>query len=77
MKRKFLQDISASTIQVVLNQSLGLLIFILTSRYLSKPVYGEFNWSLALLTFATSILSLRLEQIVVRKVAAGTDPSKI
>ncbi len=77
MKRKFLQDISASTIQVVLNQSLGLLIFILTSRYLSKPVYGEFNWSLALLTFATSILSLRLEQIVVRKVAAGTDPSKM
>lgn len=77
MKRKFLQDISASTIQVVLNQSLGLLIFILTSRYLSKPVYGEFNWSLAILTFATTILSLRLEQVIVRKVAAGADPSKM
>jgi len=75
MKRKFLQDISASTIQVVLNQSLGLLIFILTSRYLSKPVYGEFNWSLAILTFATTVLGLRLEQIVVRKVAAGENPS--
>src|SRR5882724_236590 len=77
MRKKIVKDISASTIQVILNQGLGLLIFILTSRYLTKPVYGEFNWSLAILTFITTILSLRLEQIVVRKVAAGDDPSKM
>ncbi len=35
------------------------------------------NWSLAVLTFATTILSLRLEQIVVRKVAAGHDAAKL
>jgi O-antigen/teichoic acid export membrane protein len=77
MKRKFLKDISASAIQVILNQALGLLVFILTSRFLSKPVYGELNWSLAILTFVTTILSLRLEQIIVRKVAAGDDGSKM
>lgn len=77
MKRTFLKDISSSAIQVILNQGLGLLIFILTSRYLTKSTYGEFNWSLAILTFATTILSLRLEQIIVRKVAAGDDPSKM
>lgn len=77
MKKNFLKDLSASTIQVVLNQLLGLLVFVLISRWLAKSVYGEFNWSLAILTFITTILSLRLEQIIVRKVAAGEDASKM
>lgn len=47
------------------------------SAFLPKDVFGEFNWSLAVLTFITSILSLRLEQIVVRRVAAGEDPSRL
>ncbi|MEI9807326.1 MAG: oligosaccharide flippase family protein [Bacteroidota bacterium] len=77
MNRKLLKDISASSIQVILNQFLGLVIFFITSRYLDKSVYGEMNWSLAVLTFVTSILSLRLEQIVVRRIAAGQDASKL
>lgn len=75
MANKLLKDISASTIQVILNQVMGVIIFLITSRYLSKEIYGEFNWSLAVLTFATTILSLRLEQIIVRKVAAGENAS--
>ncbi|HMI79993.1 MAG TPA: oligosaccharide flippase family protein [Ferruginibacter sp.] len=77
MRKNFIKDISSSTAQVILNQGLGLLVFILISRYLEKSLYGEFNWTLAILTLVTTILSLRLEQIVVRKVAAGDDPSKI
>ena len=77
MNKKIIKDISASTAQVILNQVLGLVIFFITSRYLAKTVYGEMNWSLALLTFVTSVLSLRLEQIVVRRVAAGQNPSKL
>src|SRR6202008_209453 len=77
MKGKLLKDISAGTIQVIINQGLGLWIFIIISRYLTKPAYGELNWSLAVLTFVTTILSLRLEQVVVRKVAAGENASKI
>jgi O-antigen/teichoic acid export membrane protein len=64
-----------NTLQVLINQVLGVFIFLLLSRYLEKEGYGELNWSLAVLTFITSILSLRLEQIVVRNVAAGKDPS--
>ena len=77
MRKKLFRDISANTGQVLLNQVSGVFIFLITSRYLSKDVYGEMNWSLALLTFITTLLSLRLEQIVVRKVAAGDNASKM
>jgi len=66
-----------NTLQVLANQVLGVFIFLLLSRYLEKDGYGELNWSLAVLTFVTTILSLRLEQIVVRNVAAGKDPSAL
>ena len=77
MRKKLFRDISANTFQVMLNQVSGLFIFLITSRYLSKEVYGEMNWSLALLTFMTTLLSLRLEQIVVRRVASGDNASKM
>lgn len=77
MNQKLIKDISASSAQVILNQLLGLVIFIITSRYLDKDTYGEMNWSLAVLVFITSILSLRLEQIVVRRIAAGENSSKL
>jgi O-antigen/teichoic acid export membrane protein len=77
MDKKFIKDVSASSAQVILNQVLGLVIFFITSRYLTKSVYGEMNWSLAVLTFATTILSLRLEQLVVSRVAAGQHPGKM
>src|ERR1700738_861528 len=77
MNRKLLKDISWNTLQVLGNQILGVFIFLLISRYLDKPVFGELSWSLALLTFITTILSLRLEQIIVRNVAAGDDASKM
>lgn len=77
MARRFIKDISASTVQVMLNQVLGVLIFLILSRFLGKPDFGEFNWSIAILTFVTSILSLRLEQIIVRRIAAGEDAARL
>src|SRR5258706_8221611 len=77
MTRKLLKDVSASAIQVLVNQVLGLVVFLITSVYLPKEIYGELNWSIAVLTFATTILSLRLEQIVVKRSAAEQDSSKI
>jgi O-antigen/teichoic acid export membrane protein len=77
MSPKLIRDISASSAQVLFNQVAGAAIFLITSAWLSKETYGEFNWSLAVLTFIISILSLRLEQIIVRKVAAREDPSKL
>ncbi len=77
MQSKLLKDISSRTVQVVLNQVLGLFVFMLVSRFLDKDVYGEMNWSFSFLTFITTILSLRIEQVVVRNVAAGKDASKM
>lgn len=74
-KSKLIKHISANTLQVLGNQCLGVFIFLLISRYLDKPSFGELSWSLAVLTFITTLLSLRLEQIVVRNVAAGDNPS--
>lgn len=75
MKNKLFRDISFNTIQVLVNQFLGIAVFLLISRYLDKPAFGELSWSLAVLTFITAILSLRLEEVIVRNVAAGNDPS--
>lgn len=72
---RLLKDVSANTLQILLNQGLGVFIFLLLSRYLDKDTYGDLNWSLAVLTLVTTIGSLRLEQIVVRNVAAGKDPA--
>ena len=77
MQSKLLKDISSRTVQVVLNQVLGLFVFMIVSRLFDKGIYGEMNWSFSLLTFITTILSLRIEQLVVRNVAAGKDASKM
>ena len=77
MIKKFSKDLSAGTIQVVLNQLAGLFVFIIISRSLDKPGYGELNWSLAFLVFLTSIMSMRLEQVVVKRIAAGENPADI
>jgi O-antigen/teichoic acid export membrane protein len=77
MRRKLIKDISASFIQVAFNQSAGVVIFLVTSAFLAKEIFGEFSWSLAVLTFITSILSLRLEQVVVRRVASGENASRL
>jgi O-antigen/teichoic acid export membrane protein len=77
MSRKLFKDVSASTLQVLTNQSLGAVVFLITSFYLPKESYGELNWSFAIFTFANTLLSLRLEQIVVKKAATDQDSSKI
>ncbi|NOT49908.1 MAG: oligosaccharide flippase family protein [Chitinophagaceae bacterium] len=77
MTRKLLTDVSASTFQVIMNQVLGIAVFLITSLYLPKDVYGELNWSYAVLMFVVTILSLRLEQIVVRRAAVDQDTSGI
>jgi O-antigen/teichoic acid export membrane protein len=77
MTRKLLNDVSASTLQVILTQSLGLIVFLVTSLYLPKDVYGELNWSYAVCMFVITVLSLRLEQTVVKRAAIDQDTSRI
>ncbi len=77
MIRKLFNDVSASALQVIVNQVLGISVFLLTSLYLPKEVYGELNWSYAVLMFITTVLSLRLEQIVVKRAAVDLNVSAI
>ena len=71
MKRKILHDISASSLQVIINQLAGLMIFYLISKYLSKDVFGEISWSLAVLMVGFAVLGFGIDQVTVRRIAAG------
>ncbi|HET7117883.1 MAG TPA: oligosaccharide flippase family protein [Hanamia sp.] len=74
MKRKFLDDISVNSLQVIINQACGLAIFYVISVYFSKTDFGEINWSLAVLLTAFIILTFGIDQVIVKKIAAGEDP---
>lgn len=73
MQGKMIRDLSASSAQVLLNHALNLAIFYLTSRYVSKEIFGELSWSLATSTVIIALLSFGLDLVVVKKIVAGND----
>ena len=77
MSRKFIRDISANSFQVIINQVCGLAIFYVLSVYFSKNDFGEINWSLAILLTVFSILSLGIDQLMVKKIAAKENPALV
>ncbi len=77
MKRKFIHDISANTLQVIIFQCCGLIIFYLLSTRLGKNEFGEINWSLAVLLTAFGVLSLGIDQITIKRIAAGNDAGRM
>lgn len=77
MTKKFINDISANALQVIINQLCGLLIFYLLSTFLNKNEFGEINWALAVLLTSFNVLSLGMDQLMVKKIAAGNDVGKI
>jgi O-antigen/teichoic acid export membrane protein len=77
MKRKFLHDISLNTLQVIIVQSCGLIIFYLLSTRLSKNEFGEINWALAVLLTAFGVLAFGVDQIAIRRIASGTNPAQL
>jgi O-antigen/teichoic acid export membrane protein len=77
MPGHFIRNLSASTMQLVTNQLLGLVIFYLLSNGLGKNEFGELNWALAILFTAFNILSFGIDQVIVKKMAAGEDRPKL
>ncbi len=77
MKRKLVRDISVNSLQVGINQLSGLIIFYVLSAIFSKNDFGEINWSLAILLTAFSILSFGIDQVIVKKIAAGEDARSV
>jgi O-antigen/teichoic acid export membrane protein len=77
MKRKFLHDISINTLQLIVVQSCGLIIFYLLSTRLGKNEFGELNWVLAVLLTAFGVLAFGIDQIAIKRIAAGSDPTRL
>jgi O-antigen/teichoic acid export membrane protein len=77
MKTKLVTNLSANTLQLIINQLFGLIIFYLLSTGLDKNSFGQINLALALMLATFNILSFGIDQIAVRKLASGDNPSTI
>jgi len=77
MGRTLLKNLSANTLQLIINQLAGLIIFFIISRGLDKDSFGEINLAFALMLAVVNILSFGIDQIAVRKLASGEDPRNI
>jgi O-antigen/teichoic acid export membrane protein len=73
MKRKQLFNLSANALQLILNQLFGLVIFYILSTTLGKSSFGQVNLALAILLAAFNILSFGIDQLVIKKIAAGNN----
>lgn len=67
--KRFLKDVSASTVQIGVTQIANLVIFYLISKYISKEDFGFYNWSMAIVTTMVTILSLGMDVIYVRRIS--------
>lgn len=72
-KKQLVKDISANTLQTVITQVFALLIFYVTSKYLAKDDFGEFNWSMAIGSTIIALASLGLDVVFVKRVASEQD----
>ncbi|MBD0294860.1 MAG: oligosaccharide flippase family protein [Flavisolibacter sp.] len=69
--QSFRSNISANTIQLAINQFFSLLVFYFLSKGLTKDDFGELNWTLAIFISVFTILSFGIDQMIIKKVAAG------
>jgi O-antigen/teichoic acid export membrane protein len=77
LKSKLFQNLSANTLQLVINQLAGLVIFYLLSTGLDKNSFGQLNLALAILMMAFNLLSLGIDQVAIRKIASGEDAREV
>lgn len=77
MRPTFIRNLTANALQLILNQGFGLLAFYILAIALPKEEFGRLNWILAVLLTTFGVLGLGIDQLVVRKIAAGEDASQI
>ncbi|MGZ3754711.1 MAG: oligosaccharide flippase family protein [Mucilaginibacter sp.] len=71
MKQNLVGNLSANVLQLVLNQVFGLVIFYVLSTGLDKNHFGQINLALAILLAAFNILSMGIDQLIIKRVASG------
>jgi O-antigen/teichoic acid export membrane protein len=77
LKNTLIRNLSANTIQLAVNQLLGLVIFYVLSTGLDKSSFGQLNLALAILLIVFNLLSLGIDQVAIRKIALGNPPGPI
>jgi len=77
MKSRLVKNLSANAIQLIVNQVFGFGIFYILSIGLDKYNFGQINLVLAILLAAFNILSFGIDQLIIKKIAAGTEISSI
>jgi O-antigen/teichoic acid export membrane protein len=76
MKKSAARNLSANALQLVINQVFGFGIFYLLSTGLSKTNFGQINLVLAILLAVFNMLSLGIDQLIIKKIASGNDVQK-
>ncbi|HEY0246090.1 MAG TPA: oligosaccharide flippase family protein [Mucilaginibacter sp.] len=71
-----IKNLSANALQLVLNQLFGLIIFYVLSASLDKNSFGQINLALAVLLAAFNILSLGIDQLIIKRIASGEHVQK-
>lgn len=71
IKTKTVSNLSANSLQLIGNQIFGLVIFYILSVSLNKTNFGHINLVLAVLLAVFNILSLGIDQLVIKRVASG------
>jgi O-antigen/teichoic acid export membrane protein len=77
MKKNLVQNLSANTLQLVINQLFGVLMFYVLSVSLDKDNFGLINLALTVVFTAFNILSFGIDQVVVKKIASGDDAQTV
>ncbi|MBV8389383.1 MAG: oligosaccharide flippase family protein [Mucilaginibacter sp.] len=77
MRGTLIKNLSANTLQLIVNQLAGLVIFYVLSTGLDKNNFGQISLALALMMAIFNALSFGIDQISVRKLASGDDPKSI
>ncbi len=71
IQNRFLRNVSYNSFQLIINQLFGLAIFYGLSKGLDKNIFGQINWSLAVLLTLFGLLTFGIDQVMVKKIAAG------
>jgi O-antigen/teichoic acid export membrane protein len=77
IQNRFFRNVSYNTFQLVINQIFGLAIFYGLSKGLDKNIFGQINWSLAVLLTLFGILTFGIDQVMVKKIASGYNRKSI
>lgn len=61
--------LQASGLQFIINQFTTILLFFITSKYLSKELFANFNWFTAVYITIGAIMSYGIEQLIIKSIA--------